>query len=312
MTTDTVPAPTGGQGGATPAPPANSAAAMLTQDGTPSPVPATPPTDGAPPSGEDAPWWQSLGNEDLRGKVQNKGWKSPEDALNSYFALEKLRGVPAERLLSLPEDLNDAEAMAPVYQKLGLVAPEKPDDYGFASLEGSDPEFAKTAQEGFHKLGIPKQYAEPLAKWWNETIAAQTAAETQKWEEAAKTDMDALRQEWGGNYEPLMEQAKRAAKQFGFTAEEIGHMEAFTGAGSIYRRFAQIGEMIGESRFVQPDGGTKQSFTQTPESARATITQLMADKGFTEKLRDNRNPGHLEAKARWDNLHKLAYPEGGA
>src|SRR5690606_18358521 len=63
--------------------------------------------------------WTSGFSDDLKGFVQNKGFKDPASVLDSYRNLEKLMGTPKERLLRLPENMDDANAMGEIYTRLG-------------------------------------------------------------------------------------------------------------------------------------------------------------------------------------------------
>jgi len=47
-------------------------------------------------------WYAGIADEGLRGYVQTKGFKDPGALAESYRNLEKLQGVPQERLLKLP------------------------------------------------------------------------------------------------------------------------------------------------------------------------------------------------------------------
>src|SRR4051812_22872278 len=66
-----------------------------------------------------APWYGGVADAELRGFAELKGWKSPDDALVSYRNLEKLQGVPPERLLKLPEKADDP-AWSEIHGKLGF------------------------------------------------------------------------------------------------------------------------------------------------------------------------------------------------
>src|SRR3990167_3081868 len=79
-------------------------------------------------------WTDGLPQETL-GFVEKKGWKGNADVITSYQNLEKLQGVPAERIIKLPEKLEGTE-MDVIYNRLGR--PEKPDGYKIPVPEGED------------------------------------------------------------------------------------------------------------------------------------------------------------------------------
>src|SRR5690349_8033208 len=101
---------------------------------------STPGGDGGNPGG-DAKWYSGFESPELRGFVETKGWKDPGAAVESYRQLEKTIGVPAERLLKLP-DKADAPEWKEIRAKVGVGAPEKPEDYGIPVPEGIDPGYA--------------------------------------------------------------------------------------------------------------------------------------------------------------------------
>src|SRR4051812_7514574 len=89
--------------------------------GTPPPSTGTPPPSGGAPAAP-ADWTAGL-NEATRGFVENRGFKDPQTLADSYVNLEKLMGVPKDRLLQVPEKDDDAEGWGKVYNRLGR--PEK-------------------------------------------------------------------------------------------------------------------------------------------------------------------------------------------
>ena len=60
-------------------------------------------TQGSAPASTD---WTSGLTDEMRGYVQNKGFKAPQDVVESYRNFEKLHGVPQDRILKLPENLD--------------------------------------------------------------------------------------------------------------------------------------------------------------------------------------------------------------
>ena len=72
--------------------------------------------------GQQGQWYDAF-PEDVRGLVQNKGWQSPVDAIQSYTNLEKFLGADkAGRGLVLPKDDAGADEWGQVYDRLGRPA----------------------------------------------------------------------------------------------------------------------------------------------------------------------------------------------
>ena len=91
---------------------------MTTPDTAAPVVTETPAAPAAP-----ADWTAGL-PEEMKGYVQNKGFKDPSAVVESYRNFEKLMGVPQDRMIKLPEKAEDKAAWDSIYNRLGR--PEKP------------------------------------------------------------------------------------------------------------------------------------------------------------------------------------------
>jgi hypothetical protein len=282
---------------------ANSGAAILaTTPAAPAAPAATPAAPGAAPAAPPASSWYG---EPHKGLVESKGWKTPDDALQSYRGLEQLLGANADkRGVVLPKDDTDAAGWDAVYTKLGR--PEKPEGYKLPMPEGADPAFAKQAAEVMHKFGLTQKQAEGLAAWNNEQGAALFKDQDAKREAAFKTEFESLKTEWGQGFDSNVQLGQRAAKAFGFGKDELAKIEEAIGPGALLKRFAEVGKRLGED--VLPGdrhGGGEMGLT--PAAAKENIAQLQRDPAFVKDLTDNQAPGHADAVAKWDKLHKAAY-----
>jgi hypothetical protein len=282
-------------------------------EGTP-PVspPAAPPVDpGAvtPPVEAPKPFFSEFKNAELRGYAERKAWKDSESLAESYMNLEKFHGVPADRLLKLPENIEDKEAVAPILAKLGYAPPAEAAEYGFADMEGADPEFAGVASAAMLEIGLPAKYAKPLGEWWNKYAATQQAALVQQAEEEVAVEMGQLRGEWSAKFEEKQEKARRAIRHFGFSEEELSAIETSTGAANLYRRFADAHDKLGlgEGGFVE-GGRKKNDNAMSPEAARQEIQTLRNDKDFGARLLNK----EAAAMARWTRLNEIASQQQGA
>lgn len=296
--TEGVPA-NGGQGAATETT-TTTAAATITDTTTASPPPPPPPD----------PFYKSLKNPELRGYAEVKGFKGndgvefSETILESYRNLEKLRGVPAERLLTLPENLEDAEAMAPIREKLGLAPPKEASEYSFATMENANPERARALEALALKHGVPKSMASALfADVLAADLAQMQATEAQYAEEVA-VERGKLQAEIGANkWDEFLENGRRTARRFGLDDTAIANLENSIGYEKTMRFMDAVGKTTGEAAFV--DGGSGQAhFAVTPEAARTRIDALRNDEGWRQKFA----AGDVNAKAEWSRLHKIAYP----
>lgn len=268
---------------------------MTDQNPNPNPNPDPNPDPNPNPGG--GAWFDSFEPE-LKGYLQNKGFKEPKDLAISYRNLEKLQGVPAERLLKLPDE-SDAEGWKQVWRRLG--APEKPEDYQIEAKDGAAGEFLKAATGWFHELGIPKKAAQALIQKMDEFGAAQKArqAEAQKAERAEQ--MDNLKRNWGAAYDKNFQIIDRVAEEFGMDDKALMALRDAMGPAKAAEFLYGIGKKLGEDQYVSSDGSRVNSFgdAMTPAQARDAINALRQDKDFVQRLIN----GDIEARKRWDRLH---------
>lgn len=248
--------------------------------------------------GQGQDWTSSL-SDDLRGYVQNKGFKDPANILESYRNLEKFHGVPQERLLRLPEKEDDPEWNG-IYERLGR--PKEAKEYQIKVPEKmGDPKFAEWAKGTFHELGLSKKQAEKLAEKWNGYIGNTLAERDQQYQHDLAQQDKNLQSEWGQAYSQNVEIAKNAAAKFGIDAQTIDKLEQSMGFAGVMKFMHRIGAGLGEHNFVGDNG--KAPGVLTPEAARNEISRLMQDSDFAKRLSND----DAEAKQKWDRLHQQAY-----
>jgi hypothetical protein len=273
-------------------------------DPTPAPAPAPPSPSPAPVPAPVADAWLTGVSDEQKGYVQNKGWKAPGELLESYVNLEKLRGVPAERLLTLPGD-DKPESWNPIYDKLGR--PKDAKGYEIAVPEGGDPAFVDAASTWFHEQGLSKKQGAGLAAKWNEHVAAVTKQAEDARVAKNAGEYSALTAEWGAAFDQNVGAATNAARALGFDAPTVDALEKTLGFAGVMKMMHSLGTKLGEAKFVAGGGPGGNTFAgaQTPEAAKARITALRADTDFVKRL----TMGDAAAKDEWERTHKFAYPE---
>jgi len=288
-------APAGTPAPSTPAPSAAPAAPSA-----PAPVaPAGDPTPPAAASATSSDWTSSLSPES-KAAIARKQFENVDALVKSYTHLESAIGVPKERLLKLPENMDDPKSMEDVYNRLGR--PAKPEEYKLG--EKVDPEFGKWAQSTFHELGLSAKQASALMEKYNALaeINAKTALDAQKL--SIENEVNDLKRKWGGAYDQNISAAKAAVREFGVEESIIDTLENAVGYTKVMELFHKIGSSVGESKFV---GGaqSRESGHLTPEVALAEIQNLRGDSEFTAKYL----AGDAAAKKRMTDLHRMAYGE---
>lgn len=263
-------------------------------------APAGNPAPGAGGEGGQ-PWYAGIPDEGLRGYVQTKGFKDPGAVAEAYRNLEKLQGVPQERLLKLPEKSDDP-AWGDVYGRLGR--PEKADGYEL-KFEGDDA-FAKRFGEVFHKAGLSKGQAGVLNEAWNGYVAELIQQDEQARKEKDAAELTTLRGEWGAKYDENVELGRRAGREFGLSEEQFNAISSAMGSGATLKLFQSIGSRLGEAKgFDGGQGGGGGSFGMTAEAAKARINALMADKDWGAKYLN----GGAAEREEMTRLQKIASGE---
>jgi len=245
--------------------------------------------------------WTS-GLPDLsRGYVQNKGWKGPQDLVESYQNLEKNFGVPAERLVTLPKDETDAEGWNKVWGKLGK--PEKPEGYGIKGKDGNVGDFHKWASQTFHEAGLTAKQAQAMAGKWDAYVENLNKSEMDSYTQKVEQEVSSLKSEWGSNHDNLVNQAKQAAKHFGVPEEVINGLEKQMGYTQTMKFFQKIGAKLGEGNFVAGERNT--TSIMTPEAAASKLQELKSDPEFVKAFIN----GGAKEKMEMERLHRYMYPQ---
>ena len=234
-------------------------------------------------------------SEDAMTFVSNKGFKSVEDVVTSYRNLEKLQGVPADKLIRLPDE-NNADEVNAFYNKLGR--PEKAEDYKFEIADGQDDSIAKAIAPELFKAGLSQKQAAAIYK----TLEAAKIEQTKAAEAAAVKAEEDLKSEWGTNYDNNLKAAQQAAKIAGVTAEQIEALQKATDYKTVMNMFKNLASKFGEDT-LRGAGDNKQTrFTLTPQQAREKIEQLKTNKDWVQKI----SSGDKAALQEYDELTKLA------
>lgn len=280
--------------GQAPVPPTAPAAGVVSPN--PAPVNVTPQGDT---SGAAAATWTAGLSPELQGYIQNKGFKGPQDLADSYRNLEKLHGVPAERMLKLPESMESPEARA-VWERLG--APKEAKDYAIDVKKfGGDAETASMMGQTFFDAGIPKAAADKIVNKLAEYGDARTAARGKQMQDAIQSGEANLKNEWGAAFEQNKQLAKSASVALGLDAKQIDGLASVLGHEATLKLMHKLGSSVREDVFVQgkPAGGIL-----APSAAIQQRTDLMRDQAFVQRYLS----GDAEANAKMTALNQMISP----
>lgn len=120
----------------------------------------------------------STAPESVKEVVTRKGYKGIEDLATAYSNAEKKLGVPADRLLTLPDKEDDVEGWNKIYTKLGR--PESPDKYEIKIDAGEvklDDNLMSSFRKFSHQLGLSGKQANRLVQFQVDAVKGQMEAQ---------------------------------------------------------------------------------------------------------------------------------------
>lgn len=257
------------------------------------PVPAATPTP--------APAWYAGLDADTQAYVTSKGLADKDaaaafvEAAKSHRAAEQYIGAPADQLVRLPK-AGDAESENAFWTKIGRPADVTGYDLaGVKRADGTDisPEdrefYAKTALS----LNLPKEAAARLATAVLQRSEAGDAARAQETQAATEAEFNALKTEWGQNFDVNRTFAERAftglAQAAGLSQEAmtkaVQELSTAVGRVNAMKLMFTIGRTMGEDTFH--GGNRTPSDTKgpmAPAEAAAELNRLKTDSEWARKL----------------------------
>lgn len=253
--------------------------------------------------------WSKQGlDNDSMALVNDRQWKGIPDVLSSYRNLEKLSGVPPDRIIKLPGANDPVESWGAVYDRLGR--PKSAADYKIPLPEGDSGEFAKVIAPIFHAAGLSQGQVQQIAEKHNAFIAEQTKQATEAAKTAHAAEMTQLQTEWGADYQKNNDVVDRAAESFGMTKDHILALKQAMGPSAAMKFLYNIGSKIAvEGSFVAGDKGGGSGFdAMNSQMAIAKIEANRTDRTFVEKFNSKDPVVRGQARAEMERLHQIAYP----
>lgn len=233
--------------------------------------------------------WTTGLDADLIGHAQNRGLHDkPADeaarlSLKAHREAELMLGVPADRIVKLPAPTAPPEEWNAVWAKLGKPADGK---YDLSSVKVGDQPLPQADVDWLSQraaeLNLSQDGALKLAQAHvkRQSDAALTVqADTQAKLDAAKAE---LATSWGQNANANLVIAQQTAMKLGVSPEAVAALEGQIGYAKVMQMFLAIGQKTGEASFVA-NGQNFNGGVLTKEQAAARMTELKADKAWTER-----------------------------
>lgn len=256
--------------------------------------------------GNQTPWYDGVDGETL-GVLQTKGWdkldakQAVSQAIGSYREAEKFLGVPKDQLLRKP-DVNDPVSQRAFWKNFGT--PDDKTGYDFSQVKHTngdalDENFTAAMRDIADSLNLPKDAAAAVAAGIIKFQEGSTATAAGEVAAVVKTQQDALKANWGGNYDAHKFMANQGALKVGVTQDEFNKLFETPGGAKMLDIFHKIGGLTGEGRFIS--GGANEPGNLTREQALAQKNDLMNDSAWVTKY----NNGDAAAVKRMTGLNTV-------
>lgn len=248
---------------------------------------------------------------DPAGNFTKPGWAGEEAAglekrftnfrtlAKSYVHLERMNSNPNK--VTLPGENAPQEDIDAFYSKLGR--PAKPEDYqltvpdSLKEVLGGDQAFAQFKGEAF-KHGLNAKQVEGLGKWYF-GVQEQAIAKVQADQQAVVTAAtDALKKDWGTNFDTNVQVAKRGAIAVG--GEELVNDTVLANNPGFIRAMFKVGQMLGEKGNLP--GASQQ---QTGGNLDDMIAAIRNDK--SDPYNNAKDPKHMSRVAYVNSLYQQKY-----
>ncbi len=203
-----------------------------------------------------------------------KGWRSAEQKL----------GKPPETMMDRPAE---GQSVAEFLKQNGDVfqIPDAPDGYEIDKGELPkgvqwDEGLEAKARAVAHENGIGQAGLQSMVALFTEHQVAEAAKYADDAASAEQSMRAELVKDWGAEYGPKVELARRALAHFGEVAslppevlmDASAALEEKAGSPSVMKLFAAIGEMVGEDSLITAGAGG--AFASTPAAARQELAEM--------------------------------------
>ena len=258
-------------------------------------------------------WRESI--KDPKVKEFASTFTSPADAATAALQFrQKLSNA-----ISIPGKDAKPEEIAEFHKKLGV--PESPDGYELkppddlvpAGQEAVFSEGMKPFAEAMHKAGATKEAVQAALDYYYSDLRNSHARAQKIAEESFTKSQEALKQEWGADFDANSNFAQRAVKSLGdnefiemqgMTFTELAQKHGNRRLGDIpafVRPWAKIGRMTNEGGAQFPEG------SQVRTDAETKMNELTT-KGYEAMNRGDRAAANRYYSER-DTLAKSLFPE---
>lgn len=250
---------------------------VVTDTGAPAPT---------PPAG--TPWYGT--DAETGGWLKNKGWAElPVDQaavqlVRAHREAERFIGAPPAEIVRLakPEDEVGTNSM---WTKLGR--PETAEKYDFAGVKHSDgsdlkPDEATALKNLAFSNNLTQSQAVGLVSSRVKEVDGSTSEAAAVNTAKLAEQQQALKTNWGTNFEANKFLASSTAQKLGVTPEQVATLEGVIGYDKVMEMFRTIGTKIGEAPFLMNQNPNVPGIMSQDQAA-SRVTELKNDRVWVDK-----------------------------
>ena len=237
--------------------------------------------------------------------------KTVPDLVKSYVHGQKLVG---QKRLAAPEAGWEQKQWDELYTAIGRPdSPDKyelPKDVKLADGLEIDEEAFKEIRKQFHGHGITDRQFKGIMTTYFTSLNKRAEAEKTAQAGSAATAMEALKKDWGQDFESNVAIAKSVLGKFADPDGKLGEYLETSKMGNnteLIKLLNKVGKAMLEDTQRGGTGGGGLHVGDA-EKAKMEIERLGMDKEFVSALNDATHPMHGDAVKRRMNLFKIAYP----
>lgn len=257
----------------------------------------------------EAAWHDGKGlSPDTVQLFEAKGWHKSEnpfeEASKGYRNLERLRGVPGEKLLRLPDEGNEEQA-AEFRERLGI--PESAEGYAMpeAAVNGEPIDTGVLAQIA-HALEVTPANAEKLPGLVSALLESSMAEQTAATEASLGAQAATWESGQGEALEENMVHAERGFAELGWDADFANKVKLIgdDGLARVMNAAVMVGRLTAESRpgkDGENSGGSPMPYGLTKDAAKTRL----AERG--DELSRRAREGDKAAAKEYDELKRVAF-----
>ena len=210
---------------------------------------------------EKASGWAATLRPDQQSHELAKKFSKNPDFFDDYVKLNE----KVQKSIAIPGEGATPEEWEAYYAKLGR--PESPDGYELSEGESANEEFTEWYKQQAHKLGLSANQARALFESFDQYSAEQQKESQASIQRANEKAVNALRREYGDEFEPNVAGARRVAQRIGGSEfvelmNEVGQSGRLGDDPRMIRAMVNIYKMVAEDNLVA--GSPKEEAPRAP------------------------------------------------